>query len=234
MDIMRGDILKFSIENCFTDCTTTDWHENRAPVHLIGNLPFSISTRLLINWLKDISLRRGAWSYGRSSLTLTFQKEVAERIIAPILTQQRCRLSIMSQMWTKPELRFYIPGKAFVPKPDVDVAVITMVPLKTPLTNLDFDLVEKLARYLFSMRQKYCRRCIENLFAEDIREEFTNKMFDMTDIDPTCRSFEISNEEFVRIANAYNQLLQEHPGIGSYNYRGPKVKKLLEVDAVQE
>lgn len=222
MKIIRGDILKYDMENCFDNCPKTNWEDHRAPIHLIGNLPFAISTRLLINWLKDISLQRGAWSYGRSSLTLTFQKEVAERIVAPILTKERCRLSVMSQLWTKPLLRFMIPGTAFVPKPQVDVGVVTFVPHRIPMTDLDFDLVEKMARYLFSMRQKYCRRGMSNLFSPDIREEYTEKLFFMADIDPKARSFEISNEEFLRLANAYNELLKQNPEIAKYDYRGPR------------
>uniref|UniRef100_A0A336L5W5 rRNA adenine N(6)-methyltransferase n=1 Tax=Culicoides sonorensis TaxID=179676 RepID=A0A336L5W5_CULSO len=222
MKIIRGDILKYEMDNCFEGCPKTEWTDHRAPVHLIGNLPFAISTRLLINWLKDISLQRGAWAYGRSSLTLTFQKEVAERIVAPILTKERCRLSIMSQLWTQPQHRFTIPGSAFVPKPEVDVGVVTFVPHKIPLTNLDFDLVEKMARYLFSMRQKYCQRGISNLFAPDIREEYTKRIFLMADVDPQCRSFQISNEEFLRLADAYDKILKENPIIALYDYRAPR------------
>lgn len=227
MKIIRGDILKYDMGNCFTTCHKTDWHDYRAPVHLIGNLPFAISTRLLINWLKDISLQRGAWAYGRSSLTLTFQLEVAERIVAPILTKERCRLSVMSQIWTQPQLRFKIPSTAFVPKPEVDVGVVTFVPLKQPRTDLDFDLVEKMARYLFSMRQKYCRRGMSNLFSPNIREEYTEKLFAMADIDPQARSFELSNEEFIRLATVYNELLKQNPEIGKYDYRGPRATRDL-------
>lgn len=230
MKIIRGDILKYDIENCFENCPKTDWNAGRAPVHLIGNLPFAISTRLLINWLKDISLQRGAWAYGRSSLTLTFQKEVAERIVAPISTKERCRLSIMSQLWTQPQLRFMIPGTAFVPKPEVDVGVVTFVPHHTPMTDLDFDLVEKMARYLFSMRQKYCRRGMSNLFHPEIRDEYTKRLFLMADIDPEARSFQISNEEFLRLANAYHNLLQENPAIGDYDYRAPRHVRDLQVN----
>jgi len=222
MTIVRGDILKFPLNNCFPECEKSDWMGHRAPVHLLGNLPFAISTRLLVNWLKDISLQRGAWSYGRSSLTLTFQLEVAERIVAPLASDQRCRLSMMSQIWTKPELRFTIPGTAFVPKPDVDVGVVTILPLKTPLTDLDFDLVEKVARYLFSMRQKYCRRGIGNLFPQNIRDKYTEQIFRMAEVDPTARPFEVSNEEFVRLAQSYSDILKENPRLAEYDYRAPK------------
>lgn len=222
MDIRMDDILKYRIEEAFPDSVKHDWDGRRVPVHLIGNLPFSISTRLLINWLKDISLRRGAWTYGRTSMTLTFQKEVAERIVAPILSTQRGRLSIMSQIWTRSELRFEIPGKAFVPKPDVDVGVVTFIPYIRPLTDLPFDLVERVMRHLFSMRQKYCRRGISNLYPEDLRDELTAETFDVADVNPESRSFELSVEECLRLAQAYSEQIKRYPHIATYNYRACK------------
>lgn len=222
MDIYQGDILKYPIETAFPDMNTTVWEGARAPLHLIGNLPFAISTRLLINWLRDISLRQGAWSFGRATMTLTFQKEVAERIVAPILSSQRCRLSIMSQIWTKPSLKFTIPGKAFVPKPDVDVSIVTLVPYQMPLTDLPFDLVEKVCRCIFSMRQKFCRRGVSNLYPEDLRDELTDKTFRMAEVNPEARSFQLSVDECLRISGAYYELLKIHPHVESYNYRASK------------
>lgn len=219
MDIHIDDILRFPIEKAFDPSVSHPWEGPRAPVHLIGNLPFAISTKLLINWLKDISLRRGAWSFGRSSMTLTFQKEVADRIVAPILSSQRCRLSVMSQIWARPQLRFEIPGKAFVPKPNVDVGVVTFIPFIQPLTDLPFDLVEKTVRHIFSMRQKYCRRGISNLYPEEMRDELTDRTFEAADVDPQSRSFQLSNEECLRLASAYRDLIVEYPEIEGFDYR---------------
>lgn len=233
MDIYRDDILKYRIENVFPENIRYDWHDNRPPVHIIGNLPFAISTRLLINWLKDISLRRGAWIYGRTAMVLTFQKEVGERIVAPILDDQRCRLSVMSQIWTKPELRFIIPGKAFVPKPDVDVAVMRLEPLKEPLTTLPFDLVEKVMRYLFSMRQKKIFFAVKNLYPTELCEELTNRTFEQAAVSPLAKCFEISNEECLRIANAYNDIIVEYPNVANYNYRAPRPKN-FDIGVLQE
>lgn len=233
MDIYQSDILRYPIQTAFPELPVTDWHDTTAPLHLIGNLPFSISTVLLINWLRDISLRQGAWSFGRASMTLTFQKEVAERIVAEISSSQRCRLSIMSQIWAKPSLKFIIPGKAFVPKPDVDVAVVTLIPNKTPRTDLPFDLVEKICRYIFSMRQKYCRRGVSNLYPEDLRDELTERTFRMAEVDPLARSFQLSVNECLRIAAAYRELTQIYPHIESYNYRACK-KKLREDDGEED
>uniref|UniRef100_A0A182M861 rRNA adenine N(6)-methyltransferase n=1 Tax=Anopheles culicifacies TaxID=139723 RepID=A0A182M861_9DIPT len=225
MDIVQGDILNYRIEEAFPDCPPHDWMDKRrAPVHLIGNLPFAISTRLLINWLRDMSLRTGAWSYGRASLTLTFQKEVAERIVAPILSEQRCRLSVMNQIWSSPDLRFMISGRAFVPKPQVDVGVVTIVPLQTPLTQVHFDTVEKVIRHIFSMRQKYCRRGVSNLYPPAVREELTELTFKRAEVDPLARSFQLSVAECLRIVEVYDDLVRQHPEIASYDYRAPKVK----------
>lgn len=224
MDIYRDDILKFRIEHAFPETIRCDWDGPRPPVHIIGNLPFAISTRLLVNWLKDISLKRGGWIYGRTPMVLTFQKEVGERIIAPILNDQRCRLSVMSQIWTKPELRFLIPGKAFVPKPDVDVAVVRFEPLKTPLTMLPFDLVEKVMRYLFSMRQKKILHCIKNLYPDELRTELTERTFASAKVSPEAKCFELSNEECLRLATVYNDILKEYPNIENYNYRAQRFK----------
>lgn len=227
MDIVRDDILKYQCEHAFPDFPQQEWEGKRANVHLIGNLPFAISTRLLINWFKDISLRRGAWTYGRSSLTLTFQYEVAQRIIAPIGDDQRCRLSVMSQIWTNPDLKFVIPGTAFVPKPNVDVGVVTILPKKQPLTDLPFDLVERVVRHIFSMRQKYCRRGIANLYPPTVQDELTSKTFSMAQVDPEMRSFELSNEECLRIAGAYQKIIEENPTFSAYNYRAPKHELLM-------
>lgn len=229
------DILRFPIDSAFdVVAATTPWDGPRSPVHLIGNLPFAISTRLLINWLHDISLRRGAWSYGRTSATLTFQKEVADRIVAPMLGAQRCRLSVMSQLWTRPELRFEIPGRAFVPKPDVDVGVVTLVPLQRPLTALRFELVERVVRHLFSMRQKFCRRGIANLYPEEMRTELTQRTFDEADVDPESRSFQLSNEECVRVAEAYGRVVDELPEVERFDYRACKNPKVLAEMVVEE
>lgn len=223
MDIYRDDILKFPIERAFPDSPIHEWDGPLAPIHLIGNLPFAISTRLLINWLKDISLHRGAWTYGRATMTLTFQKEVAERIVAPMLDKQRCRLSVMSQIWTKPHYRFLISGAAFVPKPNVDVVVVRLDPLRVPLTTLPFDLVEKVVRHIFSMRQKFVRRGISNLYPEDVRVDLTNDTFALAEVDPEARSYQLSNEECLRLADAYNAILTKHPEISNFNYRARKL-----------
>ncbi|SPP76768.1 dimethyladenosine transferase 1, mitochondrial [Drosophila guanche] len=216
VDIYYDDILRFNIEQHIPEITQR--------IHLIGNLPFSISTRLLINWYADLAARRGAFRRNDTCMTLTFQKEVAERICAPVGSEQRCRLSVMSQIWTEPVMKFIIPGKAFVPKPQVDVGVVKLMPLKQPKTQLPFSLVERVMRHIFSMRQKYCRRGYGTLLPPDGREEATQTLFQRADVRDTLRSFELSVPQCLRLADVYAQYIKEHPEVEGYDYRGPKIQ----------
>lgn len=110
MDIVIGDITTTDM-NIFPDTEKRDWEDIPPNIHLIGNLPFNVSTHLIIDWLKFISEKSSAWSMGRTRMTLTFQKEVAERLVADPMAAGRCRLSVMAQTWTKPQLKFIIPGR---------------------------------------------------------------------------------------------------------------------------
>lgn len=224
MDIEIDDVKNYNFEVGFKGAPQHNWLEAPPPIHLIGNLPFSVSTHLLIRWLQSVSEKSSAWSFGRSSMTLTFQKEVAERMVAPAMHKQRCRLSIMCQSWCDVQYKFTIPGRAFVPKPDVDVAVVTLHPLKNPMINLPFQTVEKVARNIFNMRQKFSIRGAERLFPEEQRGDLGIKLFHLADVDYTIRPFEITNEEFVRICYAYKVICENHPGIEDYDSRAPKQK----------
>lgn len=205
-----------------------------------GNLPFSVSTNLIIRWLQGVSEKSGAWSYGRSSMTLTFQKEVGERMAAPPLDKQRCRLSVMCQLWCKVSYEFIIPGRAFIPKPDVDVAVMTLKPLKEPLVNLPFKMVERVLRTIFNTRQKYLKTCVGRLFPEEHRTELgktslnvfsltTNcffllvmKLLTLSELQATSRPMQLSNAEYVNILYAYKLLCEEFPSIEDFDFRAPR------------
>jgi len=223
MRVEIGDIRSFNLEAAFEGCQKKDWERGLQHINLIGNLPFSVSTILLVEWLKSISERKSAWVYGRASMTLTFQKEVAERMTANVTEKQRCRLSVITQLYTDPNYVFTIPGAAFVPKPDVDVGVVTLYPKRFPLVaTLPFDQVEKVIRAIFNMRQKYCLRGASNLFPKEEREELTSKLFHLADVDPHARPFELSNEEFARLCYAHNAICENRADLLRFDYRAPK------------
>ena len=161
MSIYHGDILRFSLEDLFPEELVCRWEEPNPSVHIVGNLPFGVSTPLIIRWLNAMADRTQAWRYGRTRLTLTFQKEVAERMVAPICHNQRSRLSIMTQYLCDVQYKFTISGKSFVPPPKVDVAVVHFIPRVEPLIKQPFKVVEKVVRHVFHYRQKMCKRGIQ-------------------------------------------------------------------------
>ena len=114
LSVYEGDVLNFNMEQIIPEELAKPWDSSPPNIHIIGNLPFSVSTPLLIRWLAAISAQSGPWKYGRTKLTLTFQKEVAERMVARILTKQRCRLSVMCQYLCDVKLCFVIPGMVIV------------------------------------------------------------------------------------------------------------------------
>ena len=161
MKLIHGDVLRYDMSNMFPPESKKDWSDVPPNIHIIGNLPFSVSTQLIINWLNNIANRNGAWLYGRVNLTLTFQKEVAERMVSNVMQPERCRLSVMCQNWCEVNHCFTIPGKAFVPEPEVDVGVVHFIPRIEPKIDLPFKLVEKFLRHIFHYRKKMCIRGIE-------------------------------------------------------------------------
>lgn len=112
LDIYWGDVLSFEMSKMIPDEARRDWMDDGIPpIHVLGNLPFSISTPLIIKWLSAISSKSNIWSYGRVPLTLTFQQEVAERLIAEPSQEQRSRLSVMAQHLCHVYHKFTIPGQ---------------------------------------------------------------------------------------------------------------------------
>ncbi|CAG9560926.1 unnamed protein product [Danaus chrysippus] len=225
VDIITGDILKTDIAHFIPQDVKCEWTDPPPPVNLIGNLPFSVSTILIIRWLELISKKEGPWAFGRTRMTLTFQKEVAERMAARMTEKQRCRLSVMTQNWCGVNYKFDIPGSAFLPKPEVDVGVVTLTPLKQPIIKLPFKLIEKVVRQIFSMRQKYSIRGAQTLFPEEVREEMALRMYKMAEIDPVTRPFQIANGEFGRLCEAYKEIITKYPEFENYDYRAPKKLK---------
>ncbi|KAF9410586.1 Dimethyladenosine transferase 1, mitochondrial, partial [Podila epigama] len=129
--------------------------DTNATIRLLGNLPFGIASPLLIQWLKMMALRQGIFQGNNNvSMTLMFQKEVAERIVAGPNNPHRGRLSVMAQSICDVKMAYRLSAGAFVPKPKVDAAVIHFERKKEPLVPGSLDSLEDVARYYFNKRRK--------------------------------------------------------------------------------
>ncbi|VDK33324.1 unnamed protein product [Taenia asiatica] len=238
MDIYRGDILKVNTGDIFH---VTNMHQpetwgsgvndvepklnkvstalieasvGRPPrVRIIGNLPFSTSTALLISWLDNIATRRQIWRLGRVPMTLTFQKEVCERLVADVWDEQRSRLSV--------QFLKEIPGSAFVPQPKVDAGVVRLIPLPRPLISAPFPYVEKLVRHAFQFRQKLIVRCLESLFPPE-RPDLVIQLFKEAAVQPMKRPIQLSNLEFRDLCEVYARICAANEGVFGYEFRKPQ------------
>lgn len=122
--------------------------------HVVANLPYNVGTALLLRWLG------GAWPPWWQSLTLMFQKEVAERIVAIPGSSAYGRLSIASQWRSRPRLAMTLNRSAFVPPPKVTSAVVHIVPEKQP-DGVDARVMERLTEAAFGQRRKMLRSSLK-------------------------------------------------------------------------
>ncbi|XP_068195198.1 dimethyladenosine transferase 1, mitochondrial [Antennarius striatus] len=219
MRIVHGDILTYRMENVFPACIAKPWEDYPPNLHIIGNLPFSVSTPLIIKWLECIANRTGPFAYGRTQLTLTFQKEVAERLTASTSSKQRSRLSVMAQYLCTVHHRFTIPGQAFVPKPKVDVGVIHFTPLAQPQIKQPFKMVEKIVRNVFQFRGKYCYKGLEMLFPETNRAEITQEMMQKADVNPTLLPAQLTIPHIRALVDTYADMCAHEPDLFKYEFR---------------
>lgn len=124
--------------------------------HVVANLPYNIGTALLLKWLG------GPWPPWWRSLTLMFQKEVAERIVAAPGSGAYGRLSVAAQWRACPRIAMSVSRSAFVPPPKVTSAVLHIVPGEEP-AGVDADVMAKLTEAAFGQRRKMLRSSLKGM-----------------------------------------------------------------------
>ena len=124
--------------------------------HVVANLPYNVGTALLLKWLG------GDWPPWWQSLTLMFQKEVAERLVARPDTEAYGRLSIAAQWRSRPRLAMTVNRAAFVPPPKVTSAVVHIVPGEQP-EGVDAKIMERLTEAAFGQRRKMLRSSLKGM-----------------------------------------------------------------------
>jgi 16S rRNA (adenine1518-N6/adenine1519-N6)-dimethyltransferase len=179
LTIHEGDALQFD----FASIPVPEG-ENGRKLRVVGNLPYNISSPLLFH-LAQIAPQVQDQHF-------MLQKEVVERMVAEPGSKAYGRLSVMLQWRYYMELLFVVPPTAFDPPPQVDSAIVRMIPLTQPLA-CDERKLEQVVTKAFSQRRKVIRNCVAGMFTE-------NDLID-AGIDPQARPEAVPVEQFVALAN---------------------------------
>ncbi|MEM8826556.1 MAG: 16S rRNA (adenine(1518)-N(6)/adenine(1519)-N(6))-dimethyltransferase RsmA, partial [Pseudomonadota bacterium] len=161
----------------------------KAPAQIVANLPYNVGTALLTRWLEAET-----WPPWWAGLTLMFQREVADRIVATPGTRAYGRLSVLAQWRSAPRIVMTLPPGAFVPPPKVESAVVHIVPITAP-GGVAMKTLARLTAAAFGQRRKMLRASLKPLPG-------ALAALDHCDIDATRRAETLSVEEFVAVAHA--------------------------------
>ncbi|WP_149586958.1 16S rRNA (adenine(1518)-N(6)/adenine(1519)-N(6))-dimethyltransferase RsmA [Tabrizicola flagellatus] len=180
LTVLHGDALELDLAQHLTP-----------PVKIVANLPYNVGTELLIRWLTPET-----WPPLWSSLTLMFQKEVAERIVARPRTEHYGRLALLAQYRCEARIVMTLPPEAFTPAPKVHSAVVQLTALPQPLYPCDFGVLQRITAMAFNQRRKMLRASLKGLHPE------IGTLLDSVGIPPTARAEEIGLEGFCALARA--------------------------------
>jgi len=159
-------------------------------VKIVSNLPYNISTELLVKWLlANHAGEEPLWS----QMTLMFQKEVADRLLAAPGSKTFGRLSVIAQAAARPRRAFDLPARAFTPPPKVDSSVVVFDPAPSRLPNIG--ALEKLTQAAFSQRRKMLRSSLKALWGDGVEARLA-----AVGIASTKRAEEISVADFLKLA----------------------------------
>jgi 16S rRNA (adenine1518-N6/adenine1519-N6)-dimethyltransferase len=156
---------------------------------IVSNLPYNVGTPLLVKWLKA-----GAW---RGDMTLMFQKEVAQRIVAKPGEDAYGRLAVLVQARCNARIEFRVPARAFTPPPKIDSAVVRLLDRADPYPHLE-DL-ERVTGAAFGQRRKMLRVALRSLTPD------AEALLHEAGLKPTDRAERIDQAGFRALAEAWRQ-----------------------------
>lgn len=182
LEIVSADALKLDERALF----------GTSRVRIAANLPYNIGTALLVKWL---TLEQ--WPPFWQSLTLMFQREVAERIVAKAGTAAYGRSSVLAQWRSSAKILFDVSRSAFVPPPKITSTVVRLEPLASPVAPARLADLEKVTAAAFGQRRKMLRQSLKGLAAN--AEERIHE----AGIAPTARPEQLSVAEFAALARQF-------------------------------
>jgi 16S rRNA (adenine1518-N6/adenine1519-N6)-dimethyltransferase len=175
------------------DALAQDWaaHLN-GPVKIVSNLPYNVGTELLIRWLTPRT-----WPPNWHSLTLMFQREVADRITAQPGGKLYGRLSILAQWRADARIAMTLAPEAFTPPPKVKSAVVHLTALPQPRYPADAKTLQRIVAAAFGQRRKMLRASLKSL-SPDIEDRLH-----AAGIAPTDRAENVPIEGFCALARQF-------------------------------
>ncbi|MGR7995045.1 MULTISPECIES: 16S rRNA (adenine(1518)-N(6)/adenine(1519)-N(6))-dimethyltransferase RsmA [unclassified Xanthobacter] len=181
LQVIEGDALKVDVLPLLEG----------QPARVVANLPYNVATLLLVGWLSS-----DPWPPWFTSLTLMFQKEVAERIVAAPGSKAYGRLAVLAGWRTTARIAFDVAPSAFVPPPKVTSSVVHLVPRASP-APCALATLERVTEAAFGQRRKMLRQSLKSLGGDPL------PLLAAAGVAETARAEEIDVDGFVALANAF-------------------------------
>ena len=185
VSIHLGDALKISPESL-----------TQAPYRIVSNLPYNVATPLLTGWL-DAGWQDGSWAPKFLSMTLMFQKEVAQRITALAGEKHYGRLAVLAGWLSEARIAFDVDRQVFVPPPKVTSAIVDLRPRAQPLAKANPQNLSKLTAAAFGQRRKMLRASLKQIISDP------QALLAAAGIAETTRAEQLTIDQFCALANLW-------------------------------
>ena len=189
LHILHADALEIDEASLVPPASSrqTAGRQDAGGTAIVSNLPYNVGTPLLVKWLKA-----GAW---RGPMTLMFQKEVAQRIVARPGDDAYGRLAVLAQARCETRLEFTVPARAFTPPPKIASAIVSLTDRADPYAHLD--ALERVTAAAFGQRRKMLRSALKSLTPD------AEALLRDAGLAATARAEEIDQSGFRRLADAW-------------------------------
>ena len=165
------------------------------PKSIIANLPYNISSKLIINWLKEINLNKDVFI---DEITITIQKELADKLVSKVGDSNYGRISLITNLLSSVSKEIELPPSVFFPKPKVYSSVIKITPLKNPRFDVDLNMFEKITKNAFGNRRKMLR--------QSLKEFGGRNLLKIANINDQYRAQDLTTSEFCKLSTLYTKI----------------------------
>ncbi|HEY2445135.1 MAG TPA: 16S rRNA (adenine(1518)-N(6)/adenine(1519)-N(6))-dimethyltransferase RsmA [Rhizomicrobium sp.] len=191
LQIVDGDALALD------EISMLRQHDAASPVRVMANLPYNIATALLVKWLTVAE-----WPPFWDSLTLMFQREVAQRFVALAGSSDYGRLSVLSQWRTRPRIVFDVDRRAFTPSPKITSTLVRFEPMRSPIAPARLDDLQTVTAAAFGMRRKMLRQSLKSIAPK------AEEMILAAGLDPRARAQDLDIHAFAALARLRRAALE--------------------------